>query len=281
MKTDLHFHPSFFNRRAGFQLTEWRVPRLKEIVRKAFRKNLDMLAITSCSTSEHIDPRWEEYLRELEEKGLGTYSIETLPQGLRIGHKGLTNTLYLIHGQELKTDKWDVNVLFASQRVPIANSNGKFGYIIDAANDSGENVLVGLNEIGRKRGKDLSEDCRIILDLYDKGKLHFIESYNAMDFVKNNNYARAIADSTALPGIAVSDGHRLVDMARASTTFDGVGMTLRDYGGDFNGLVSRIKSDLKDRVFRTHEKPCSLISKGLYFARLSEAVVKSRLGLLR
>ena len=264
MKADLHFHPCFFNKGAGFQFTQWRTPHLKRIIEKALEKKIELLTITSCSTYNHFDPRWYETLHELED--VEKYEFEQIPQGIKIKGKNL----YIFHGQELKTDKADLNVLFAQQRVPIDKTKGKLENVLDAAKDSGDNVLIGINELSRS---ELTE--KEIRDLYEKGKIHFIEIYNSMDSRENNDYAHRISLTTKIPGIAVSDSHTLNDMAKAYTDFSIQGTpSLRE-------LPLKIKEALENQDYTVFRGNCSWVSKELYLARLSEAIIKFKLGILK
>ena len=202
-----------------------------------------------------IDKRWEKYMEDgeliSENKILSSQAIRFDP------------SLYIIHGQELKTNRGDVNVLFAEKRIPIEKSGGDFYRIIDAAKDCGENVLVGLNELKK---------CTIfpseLIELYVHGRIHFLESWNSMDSRKNNLESQAIAEVTGIPGIAVSDGHRLKDMGKACISING-GL---HPGMDYSDLAKFVKEKITTRDYQSVKGKTSLIGKGLYASRLANAV---------
>ena len=170
MKADLHFHPCFFNRGAGFQFTQWKAPTLKEILNTASSKKVDILTITSCSTHEHVDPRWYEHISEIDE--IKDYNFKILNQKLKATKEG-QNLIYIFHGQELKTDKADLNILFAEERVRMKGTKGKIESVIDAAKNSGDEVLIGINQLSRCM---LTE--KELREFYETGKVNFLEYYN-------------------------------------------------------------------------------------------------------
>lgn len=266
MIADLHFHPSYFNARVGFQLTQWTVPTLKEIVDKAREKNVSILTITSGSNYKRTDARWEDYRYELQlHSGLKGYDHYAFGDALEVCYKTTGTKIYIFHGQELETDRGDINVLFAEKRIGIKGSRGKFNYIIDAAKDSGDDVLIGINCPTRFKSK---ED---ILQLYIEGKIHFLETHNAMETKKNNRRAKKMIEGTeysVIPRIAVSDGHRLEDMAIAYTKFN------FSFNGSSEELKKIISYAIKNKEFSTHEGECGYLSKFLCFARMAEATIK-------
>lgn len=106
------------------------------------KKDLDLITVTSCSNAEYRDMRWERYA--------GDYNTNMLREGEK----------YIIHGQEIQTDKGDVNVLFAEREIPFKPSEknpvvNDFYWITKAARDSGENVLIGLNEVSKFDGFEI------------------------------------------------------------------------------------------------------------------------------
>ena len=257
MKADLHFHPSFFSRGDKPHFTERKTPSLEEIAEKAKELDISLLTITSCSTENWIDKRWDRYMED-PWKGV-------LMGGNRISSQAIKfdGTRYLIHGQELKTDRGDVNVLFAEARIPIEKSKGDFYYIIDAANDSGKNVLVGVNQLSRCTVPEAK-----LIELYKDEKIHFLESWNSMDSRWNNKKAQKIEEMTDIPGIAVSDGHRLQDMAKAYTLINGE----LHPGMSYSDVAKFVKQKINTRDYQSVKGKTSLIGKGLYLARLVNAI---------
>lgn len=262
MKADLHFHPSFFSRGDKPHITEKTTPSLVDIRVKALYTGMDLIAITSCSNSEHIDKRWEAYMQEAE-KCIMYFGGKKLDSQVLILGNIPSSMTYLIHGQEFKTNKGDINVLFAEQRIPIENSNGGFYWLLDSARNCGENTLIGINQLSKCKltPKELRE-------LYEKGKIDFLESYNSMDFEKNNQYAKKVSDEKQIPGIAVSDGHRLEDMARAYIRA-GEGY-LPD--ATYAELAKYVKNAIKSRSFENIQEKTPLKGKALYLARLANAM---------
>ncbi len=276
MKADLHFHPSFFSRGIKPPITERKIPSLAEIERKALNSKLDLLTITSYSRVEHIDKRWDAYMQELKTASeqfpneFVSPQTNKLPQAIRFTAKTLQGDypIYIIHGQEIQTNKGDVNVLFAEKRVPVENSKGDFYWIVDVAKDSGENVLIGLNQLS-----NFHLPLMKIKELYEHGKIDFVESWNSMDFKKNNQYAQRAEKETQIPGIAVSDGHRLEDMARAFITTDEHYLTT----GTYSELARFIKLKLETRAYTNVKGKTNLVGKILYTTKLIHAFLNHKL----
>ena len=157
-----------------------------------------------------------------------------------------------------------MNVLFAEKRVEIEKSNGNFYYIIDAAKDCGKNVLIGLNELNK---------CAISLPelkkLYNQEKIHFVESWNSLDFKKNNLEAQAIAEITGIPGIAISDGHRLEDMGKAHIIINSENTPQMNY----SDLAKFVKEKITTKNYQSVKGKTSIIGKGLYLSKLANAVL--------
>ena len=266
MKADLHFHPSFFSRGDKPHITELRTPSLDEIEQKAFDSDIDVLAITSCSWPKHIDKRWNEYLKEAEAKS-PTYREILSDQAILSTREDSRKMVYIIHGQELQTNKGDINVLFADQRVPIEKTSGKLEEVISAARDSGNNVLIGINQVRK---------CKLspqeLKELHQYGEIDFLESYNSLDINLNNGYAKKTSKKTEIPGIAVSDGHRLSDMGRAYIQTNSLIPIL-----SYKGLARFMKEKINSKKFKNVEESSSLSSRFLYAARLANAVLCPRL----
>lgn len=284
LKADLHSHPSFFSH--GYiskwalkilgreHLTEKRTPTIEDILLQARKKGVELLAITSCSSPAHQDKRWESYVREAS-KYSKKFQVDTNKQRIT-ARPNSPNPIQLIHGQELKTNQGDLNVLFAEKFVPILNSNGDIYYLIDAAKDSGESVLVGINQVSKCK-----IPARQLGKLHKQGKIDFLETYIPLDTRRNNGFAMRISEETGIPGIAVSDSHRIEDIASASTIFPGINPEeLKNY----TELSKAIKTQLKGKEFKDYihcigndfKKTSSRV---LYGIRLLEAIARGKLGL--
>lgn len=279
VKADLHFHPGFYGAGHPWRLTEWKAPTTRDVVQTAWDRGIEVLAITSCVNAYSNDGRWEEHMK-------GSYphnfSVSHLPQGAiftDLDDYSVNRSVYLFHGQEFKTDKLDVNVMFAERLVPRKESQrvpGKvdFNYLLDAARDSGDNVLIavppkalGLSEIDR--GKDISMEE--LIDLYEEGKVDCLEAYNAMAPATENDKASRLLRILEIPGIAVSDGHRLADLGRSYTEFQ--------LKGSHESFPKQIREKIRNSEFKVCEKPLSSISKGLYLARLAEAIGRNKISI--
>ncbi len=256
MKADLHFHPSFFSYGDKPHITEWNYPTLNKIILNAYEKEIDVLTITSCSSKNSIDKRWDNYMKDL----MGYDNIKNYAR-FDCYFDNKPRFIYFFHGQEFKTDKGDLNILFAEQRVPIEKSNGKFEYVVDSARDSGENVLIGINQVGKSKLR--KEEIK---GLYDTGKIDFIESYNSMDLKKNNDCAGLIAKETGIPGIVVSDGHRLEDLGKSYIKFSSESNIKSP-----KNLGKLVKEKIRKNDFFNVENPLPLSSKILYMSRLINA----------
>lgn len=254
MNADLHFHPSFFGYGDKPHITEREYPTIEQIVKTAFKKGIDVLAITSCSTYEHIDRRWENYMQSFgKDKNVQNIKVDNLSNSDK-------SFLYIFHGQEFKTEKADLNVLFAEKRIPVEKSNGNFCYLLDAARDSGDNVVITLPHPAREN-KLTPEEIRFI---YDKNMIHALESYDALNTKKNNEEARVLSINLKIPGIAVSDGHRLEDLGNAYTNFFIKPENELD-------IPFEIKKIIEHKNFERIEHPSPLSSKILYLSKLINA----------
>ncbi len=252
---DLHFHPSFFSRGDKGHITEWGTPSLVKIVDRARREGLRILAITSCSSKDHTDKRWNAYYDEIGSvpgaKAFGSMAIKVE------GDK----PLYIVHGQQIKTNEGDVNILFANERIPVENSGGNFEYVLNAARDLGDNTLITIPHPSRSPA--------LMVKLKESShSVDAIESFSGLDSARSNARSEAIAEEYGLPGIAVSDGHRLPDMARGYVGFYS-GINTKDY----DELGKTLKRLVREKNFSNIKTPCSMLSKGLFLARLANAVL--------
>jgi predicted metal-dependent phosphoesterase TrpH len=270
MKADLHFHPSFFSRGDRSRKTEGEAPTLTDIQRECSNKDLSVVTITSHSWTEHIDKRWGKYMEEMEEdSNVEQFNITPLTtQAIMFQDKydDASDPRYLIHGQELKTDKADVNILFADQRVPVEKTNGKLEEVVRAARDSGNNVLVSLPH--PSHNKLTVGDIRA---LYKRGIIDIMESFSSLDLLPYNNLCKAMTEKVGIPGIAVSDGHRLVDMGKAHIYTETGSLPNMSY----SALCKFVGSKIKEGEFKNHEESSSMRSRFLYGLRLAEVVISS------
>jgi len=262
MILDLHFHPSFFWGKK-FHITEpFGIPSLDKIVYKASEKKIYILAITSCSDAFYRDKRWENYTREFGNGDQFLFYSTTRER----------NDVALCHGQEFKTDGPDVNVLFAEKIIPIKASSKihdkvDFEYLLNSARDSGKNVIIAIPAKSfwtrEDRRNDLNEGK--LRELYEKGKFDCLESYDAMAPWIINKQSTKIASNWDIPGIAVSDGHRLEDLGKSYIEiFD-------------SDNLSDIANKIKEGEFIRHEYPLSLTSKGLYTMRLASSIANRKI----
>lgn len=262
MDADLHFHPSFSSTPTWL---ERKIPRIEDIAEAAIQKNIGLLAVTSCSNAVHRDKRWEDFMTQVydvKNHDMVILSQKAIKVSRRIKNS-IERDVVIIHGQEFKTDRGDVNVLFAERDVPLRESlsqfpNADFNYLLDAARDCGDYVLIGLNEVARS---SLTE--REIINLYNERRIDFIESFNSMESRKNNFYSQRLAKRENIPGIAVSDGHRLEDIGTSYTVFHS--HNLRE-----NPAV--MAEVIKSGSFYPVEASCSKTGKALYAARLANAI---------
>lgn len=277
MNADLHFHPSFFSRGDKPHITERETPSLADILRNMDKKVSDILTITSCSTASHIDRRWSEYTREVHDLDQTVLNGEEFGENFcdnsngmffnrKRGYPATTIPLYLLHGQEFKTDKGDINVIGAESRVPIENSNGDFYWMLDASRNSGQNVLITIPHPAR----GLKIDADELKKLYEEGKIDALEMYDSMDTASGNRKSMELTKSTNIPGIAVSDGHRLKDMRRARIFIEDPSHKISTY----EELTRYIKNSVKSRsnyISLVDQSP--ITSRILYISRLANAVL--------
>ncbi len=278
MKADLHFHPSFFSPKTAYSwlknlpgrfehVTERRTPSLYEVAAKAV-ENLDLLAVTSCSSKDHQDLRWQEYQRQAQQS---ERTFELRHPQMIVFHTGNTpvsgyepGVIYLIHGQELKTDVGGLNVLFAEQNVPIQKTDGTLEEVLRAARDSGDNVLIGINELSRFQRRPAEIEL-----MYEDGKIDFLEMWNALAILKWNLESYEIAEKTHLPRIAVSDAHRIHDVGSAHIYNSA---TLPN-DLTYEKLAKKISQDIRTQNFGLHEGEIPFSGKALYSIRLGEAIL--------
>ncbi|MFH1501255.1 MAG: hypothetical protein ABIE22_04895 [archaeon] len=249
--SDLHFHPGFFTPDPRISRLLDPIVRLQQIVELATKKGLGILAVTSHSYPEHIDRRWNYYLENginipgflVEELGAN----EHIPQALLYAPKNpnFQNNLYLLHGQEINTGQGDINIIGASCRIPVEKARSRgLEYFADMAHYvGGENVTVLVAHPAR-----CSLPTESLRDLYNRGKIDGLEVFSALEWSWNNRKAWEMSvKAFGLPGIAVSDGHSLPDMAAAFTIFP---FKLMDY--DFDGLASVLKSNIRNPPANNH-----------------------------
>ena len=266
MKADLHFHPSFFSRGDKPHFTEFKTPSLEEILNAMGQKGMEILTITSCSTVSHIDTRWNKYAKEADNLGVEFSENSSENENGLFFEDYDRHSLYLLHGQEFKTDKGDINVIGAESRVPIENSNGNFYWMLSAAKDSGHNVIITIPHPSRGLKIDPTE----LEKLYREGKIDALESYDSLDTSYGNKVSSQINQTTGIPGIAVSDGHRIKDMGKSR-------IFIRDIRSKeqltYENLTKQLKDKIRTRDFITTRDPSPLTSRILYLARLGNAIL--------
>jgi hypothetical protein len=262
MDADLHFHPSFSSSPTWL---ERKIPRIEDIAEAAMDNNIGLLTVTSCSNAVHRDKRWEDLMIQiwdLKNQDMVILSSKAIKVSKKVKHP-YERDVVIIHGQEFKTDRGDVNVLFAERDIPLRESlsqfpKADFRYLLDAARNYGEHVVIGLNEVMRSSLSD-----KEIRDLYERGKIDFIESFNSMETWKNNFDSDMLAARLNIPGIAVSDGHRLEDMGASYTIFK---------SNDLREDPAAMAEAIRNNNFYPVERSCSLQSMALYAARLGNAI---------
>jgi len=259
IKADLHYHPSFFTNCQHPRLSEKRAPTLDEIVRLASKRGIDVLAITSCSNYSARDNRWKDYFGK--DEPFHNYS------------RGNKNILF-VRGQEFKTDKLDVNVLFAEGTISPEGSTSqksKFDFYctLDAAKNAGDNVVVLVQNypFGLTRSDCGSKiNPRILEKLYESGKIDGIEAYNSMDPIM-------VSSTRNIPGIAVSDGHSLNDLGWAYTKFV---IPLTEGYQNPELTMEQIKDRIRTNNFDTFKRSLPMSSKLAYTLKLSEAIIRAK-----
>ena len=288
MKADLHFHPSHFDEP---HITEWKIPTIKDIFKKAFKKNINLLTITSCSDYVTRDKRWKKLEKEYDHTfSLGIFcdgmlqSLEINPNMYMLNfsqdmHPTPEDILYykliITHGQEIVTDKGDINVLFAEKYIDLKPSEREFPkadfkYALNSAKDSGENVVITIPHPTWRNS--LSE--KELKELFEEGKIDALETFDSLLPQKYNTSAKNLAKKINIPGIAVSDGHRISDLGKSYIHFRHIGYNgLKDY---YDNLAKGIKEAMRKEEFVTYEQSCPNISRGLYVLRGTEARLESR-----
>lgn len=274
MKADLHFHPSFFSKGDKGRILEpqWARPTLAKLEEKALEKGIDILAVTSCSHDRNTDRRWEAYMKEAEENKDGSMTILG-PQGIRcqaLGDK-VSQPIYIIHGQQIKTDKAELNVLFADEQIYVEGTGAKFNDVLKMARDSGENVLVGLSS--PYKAEMAPSDMRT---LYRAEQIDFLEAYDSMARIGCNAYAEKLSEKTGIPGIAISNGHRLADMGSALIKNDEP-QYLKTMS--YQQLAKFTGNMIANKDFGRERFPVSTTSKGIFLARLINCELSNKLGI--
>ncbi len=277
MKAQLHYHPSFFSKRDR--------PSLLQVLRQADKKDIDLLTITSFSKKtekeEHIDLRWNYFLSDMEaQKGnveefdvkYWHTPLKGTSQGIIATKKDNSSSIYLIHGQGIWTNLGDIMILFAEQRVPVEEIEDKFyNFLTEAKHEKRfgkrENMVMGIPH--PNRSTHLSS--RDLKKLYEDGYIDYIERFNALNTFKGNLDSEKISRETDIPGIAVTDGHKLKDIANAITVLyinpqDNNRMTYEQMGN-----ITR--QCIRNKDFDTNENYLPITSKLHYVFNLAMAMV--------
>lgn len=284
LNADLHFHPSFGNLRSGFLFSERSIPCLERVIDVAKKRNINFLAITSCSNAQVRDERWYDYLAEASSST--RYNICFNDETMAVVNPD-SSMDFIFHGQEFKTDALDVNVLFANKQIPIRASKINpikvdFNYLLDSARNCGENTIICLRPISsgvsaEDRGTRVSEE--VLRKLYEQGKIDCFEVYDAMDSSLKNQQCKMLSEKLEIPGISVSDGHDLASLGRTYMSFDlGSGVYNRTCPNErYINTRNAIKYCIKHKQGLACENPVSFFGKGVYAARLIETIARNHL----
>lgn len=292
LRTELHYHPSFRSPCSGFLFTEPHVPSLKRISEIARMKKIDLVAITSCSNAVSRDSRWYNYLKEAKADSSGNYKITSNDQAIiDLSNKPLVR--YFFHGQEFKTDALDVNVLFADYQIPVVASKkipakADFNLLLDFARNSGENTVIAVRPrvsglTGQDKGTNINEN--LLRELYESGKIDCLETFDGMDTNLKNQQCRELSEKLGIPGISVGDSHDLYGLGKTCTKIRINSENMQSFPLDsrYEPIVKEVKPKIKAGIPQEykHEESISFFSKGLYLVRLAEAIVQSKLGLMK
>lgn len=288
MNADLHFHPGFRSRDLANRYSRVKTPSMEEIVYKAMARNIGILAITSCSNATERDKRWDAYFAEREPvRGFKLITTASNNKGLMYHANQPTAdkrdyAVYVFHGQEFKTDLLDVNILFAEREVLVKPSKTDakkvdFYYILDAAKDSGKNVVTAVRPLVSgigcgDRGMNMKLDS--IVDLYEKGKIDIFERYDALDSVAKNRQCDWLTSILKAPGVAVSDAHRLKDLGVAYTILENLDNPEFLMSSSFN--IATIAEEIKQGRIRNVKQPIPLVGKLIYLKELVDSIAFDR-----
>ena len=279
MKADLHFHPSVFAKGDKPHLSERKIPTLFNIEDMMVEKDIDILTITSCSSKDNIDPRWENHRYDKEihpiyqPKDLSEFYVIRFSQNHRDKKSGKMESLKLIlHGQEFKTSRGDINVIGALERIPVEKSEGNLFWLLDAARDRGNEVIVTIPHPGR--GLQLTSNE--LVELYEQGKIDALESYDSLDTIRGNKRSLQISLSTQLPGISVSDGHRLTDLGRSyidvDLSFDyHFSNPNESFIQQYISFIKGFKEKIRSGNFESIRNPSPFSSRVLYMTKMVNA----------
>lgn len=278
IRADLHFHPGFWSRDLSNTATRIKTPCMEEVVHKAVAEGIGVLSITSCSNAVERDRRWEAYFTE-RTPVRGFTLVKEIPNG-----KGLLYTanqptrdrreysVYIFHGQEFKTDGPDVNILFAEKDVETRPSRRQpqkvdFNYLLDAARDSGQNVIVAVRP---------NVDLGTLSQLYSQGKINLFETYDAMDTKRKNRQCKEFVSVLGLLGFeaSVSDGHRIQDLGVSYIILKNLNKPKFLRADQFD--VATMAREIKAGNFWNFENPISLAGKATYLANLVDSIAFDR-----
>jgi predicted metal-dependent phosphoesterase TrpH len=177
------------------------------------RAFIDLHCHTSASFDSLADP--VAVARAAASRGLTHLAVtdhDRIDGALR-ARDAAPDGLTVIIGEEVKTADGDVICVFLERAIPPGLPAAE---TIAAARDQGG--LVGIaHPFDRFRGS-IGKEARIatLAPLVD-----WVETHNARIVGHGNEDAAAFAQSTGLPGVAVSDAHSVLEVAVAYTAIDG------------------------------------------------------------
>ncbi len=177
------------------------------------RAFIDLHCHTSASFDSLADP--VAVARAAASRGLTHLAVtdhDRIDGALR-ARDAAPDGLTVIIGEEVKTADGDVICVFLERAIPPGLPAAE---TIAAARDQGG--LVGIaHPFDRFRGS-IGKEARIatLAPLVD-----WVETHNARIVGHGNEDAVAFAQSTGLPGVAVSDAHSVLEVAVAYTAIDG------------------------------------------------------------
>lgn len=181
-------------------------PSLEKIAERAVRQDLDMVVLRSYSHPAGTDNRWNSYVSELS---AFSKTLHNLGYGV-ISFKSPSRKdrpLYLVHGEGLKTNQGDIQVLFAKNQIGTRHPElytEDFEFLINEARKQPQ-VLITASKPYKWNRHALEQ-------------VDAIEVHNGLDTEENNRESQAIALEMNKPGIIVSNSKCLLDLGKSFTT---------------------------------------------------------------
>jgi len=261
---------------------EGRAPIMRELLDLAFSRGINFFTITSCRHQQQEDKRWDYFKRDYvigyDSEGIGE-------NGMRFRLPGdFGGEIYVFHGQELKTDRGDVNILFAEKQIPIIPSkcdsmNASFYETLRAARDCGDHTIVSLCHPSRRGDLRWEEIKR----LYEGERIDCVEAFDGMNLPWRNRQAIRDAEDVEIPWLAVSDGHRPCDLGKAYIEMNVPDCFNPEIIGkednDYSDFRSQVHNNVRNGKFKQVKGYCSPLSQALYVLRLKESIAIRKKGL--